>query len=126
MATRIGPIFLAATGSTGTPTSAALAVGAEIDKLGVEGIVEAIGATPTITWKIQCSIDNAANWFDAPYVTPASDALSQVPITRTTVGADQLWIDLTNRQITHVRLVVTANTNVTFRVEAYLTDEFTD
>jgi hypothetical protein len=121
-----GPVFLAKTGSTGTVTSASVRTAPFADKLAVWFVVEAIGATPTVTWKAQFSpdlpevSDATSVWIDLPYITTASDTLSQAALTRTTVGADAIW--LANPQVRFVRkvrLLVSANTNVTFRCEMH-------
>jgi hypothetical protein len=96
------------------------------DKLAVWFVVEAVGTTPTITWKAQFSPDmndvsdaNSA-WFDLPYVSATSDALSQTAITQTAVGAVPIWLDNPQvRFVRKVRLLVSANTNVTFRCELH-------
>ncbi|HEY6021039.1 MAG TPA: hypothetical protein VIY48_14375 [Candidatus Paceibacterota bacterium] len=128
MATKTGPIYLAPTGTTGNPTSAAVQVPPEVDTIGINFVVEAVGATPTITLKAQGSIDGT-NWFDLPYVDATTDTLSQAAKTITAVSAIPIWFDsgaADNRKIVAVRSVASANTNVTFRVELYLWDELAD
>lgn len=113
--------LLAATGSTGTPTSGSVVLPPEADAIAVQFVVEAIGATPTITYKAQVSLDGT-NWIDLPYITPASATEAQTAITRTTVGVDPVFIaQPLVRDWRFIRSVVTANTNVTFRIEMYLT-----
>lgn len=111
------PRFLAPAGSTGTVTSAAFGLEVDGDIYVVEFIVEAVGATPTITWKIQVSEDGA-NWDDAPYVDDVTDTVAVAAITTTTVGAKNIFLHKgTDRFWRFCRLVVSANTNVTYRCE---------
>ena len=56
---------LAPSGSTGLLNpGAAVTIDPDADRLGVTLTVEAIGATPSITWKLQVSLDEL-NWSDA-------------------------------------------------------------
>jgi hypothetical protein len=112
---------LAPAGSTGNVTLPA-GSGLQAKPLGavaLQFVVEAVGATPTVTFKYQGSVDGV-NWFDVPYLTPASDTLSQATTVVTAVGATLLWVDRAlERSFKFFRVVTTANTNVTFRAELY-------
>ena len=108
--------YLAPAGSTGNLTSAGFALDPDADSADVEFIVEAAGATPTVTWKAQLSVDGV-NWFDAFYVTEASDAAVATAIVQTAVGSKVAFIELGQRDWQLVRVVVSANTNITFRCE---------
>lgn len=128
MASLTGPIYLAPTGSTGNVTTPLKQVPVEVDTIAAQFVTEAVGATPTVTWKIQGTLDGT-NFFDMPYITQSTSATSQAAIVSTTVQAIPIWFDSAAgdaRKITGVRLVVTANTNVTFRCELYLWDETAD
>lgn len=111
--------LVAPVGSVGNITSPAFQL-PDYRVLALQFVVEAVGATPTVTYKWQGSIDNT-NWYDLPYVTDASDTISQATRVVTAVGATVNYADTANgaRKFKWVRLVTTANTNVTFRGEAY-------
>ena len=116
----VGKRQLAATGSTGNVTGTASEVfPGEGNQVGMQLVVEAVGATPTITWKVQGSNDNT-NWFDVLYVTDASDTAAATARTATAVGAQIQWLSQGHvRQYRFYRLVTSANTNVTFRGELW-------
>lgn len=116
MANYDGPHYLAPTGSTGNNTHTAVQAGAVWSTAIVEFVVEAIGASPTVTWKIQGSLDNS-NWYDLGYVTDASDTFATAARTVTTVSKQ---IQFSTRPYRYFRLVTSANTNVTYRAELYL------
>jgi hypothetical protein len=91
-------------------------------KLAVVFVAEVVGTT--VTWKTQGAIDHDqvsdanANWVDLPYITPASDTLSQSTIVRTTLGADVIWLARPEvRFFRRLRLVTTSNTGITYRAE---------
>jgi hypothetical protein len=112
---------LAPVGSTGTtaglPANSGLKVNAGDLSVAFLFTVEAVGATPTITYKFQGS-DDGSNWFDVNYITDASDTPATAARTRTTQGQDIAWLSQSGvRQYNFYRVVVTANTNVTYRAE---------
>lgn len=122
-----GPIAVAPTGSTGNNTHASVQIQAEAESESFEFVVEAVGATPTVTWKLQGSVDqpdvsdaNSA-WFDILYVTDATDTPAVATIASTTVGKKVVFADELNdiREYRKVRLVTTANTNVTYRCDGF-------
>lgn len=122
MASMSGPHYLANKGSTGNVTSAAMGINPDAEEIAVQFVVEAVGATPTVTWKVQGSLDGS-NWVDVSYITPSSGTPAATEKTLTAVGVDIIFLDQpATRQYKSLRLVVTANTNVTFRCELYLTD----
>lgn len=104
-------------GRTGNATSA----GAEIDTppggapVALLFVVEAVGATPTVTYKWQGSLDNST-WEDVPYILSSSATEAVAARVRTTTGPDTLFLALpTARFYRYYRCVVSANTNVTYR-----------
>jgi hypothetical protein len=107
---------LAPAGSTGNQTTAPIPLSPDAENASVEFVVEAIGATPTVTWKAQVS-DDGVKWFDAQYVTDSSDTVVQTALTATAVGTQIIFLRLKDRDWRLVQLVVSANTNVTFRAE---------
>lgn len=111
-------IYLAPKGSTGT-SAGFPEQGTPMDLIAFQFVVEAVGATPSVTYKFQGTADGS-NWFDLGYITDASDTISQATRTRTTVGADIMWVsNPVGRRYRGYRLVVTANTNVTYHAEMY-------
>lgn len=108
---------LAPAGTTGNNTHNGVCVGAA-DAVAVSFIVEVAGGTPTVTWKVQGSLDNL-NWFDVQYVTDASDTGAKTALTATAVGAQVIWLDTVSgsRFYDNFRLVTSSNTNVTYRCE---------
>jgi len=117
----VDPVTLAATGSVGVLTGETDRLPEDADKLAVQLVVEAVGATPTISWKLQLSIDGQ-NWSDARYITDASETAAVAVVTRTAAGQDTIFVLLGDRGWRFFRLVVTANTNVTYRASAYPVD----
>lgn len=128
MANYLRPVaqIMAATGTTGN--SAATDKGVEVKPAGDAGypqiafqfVVEAIGATPTVTFKYQGSLDGLT-WSDVSYTTPANAAASQATQTVTTVSTTVNFLTpSTTLFYRYYRCVTTANTNVTYRAEAYV------
>jgi len=74
-------------------------------------ITTTVGATPTATVNIQGSLDGV-NWFNVPYRTPASDTSANAALTITTATTTVVYID--PKFVRYLRVVVSANTNVTF------------
>ncbi len=112
----IGRATLAAAGATGVNTHAAVVVPDDTESIAVEFEVTAVGATPTITWKVQGSLDEntvsdaASDWFDLGG-NPADSATEAVSTTKTAVG---VYTSFYNELPRKIRLVVTGNTNVTY------------
>lgn len=82
-------------------------------------ITSTIGATPTVTVNIQGSV-NGVQWFNVPYAlvaTPRTFVLTAITIT-TAVTTSYLLQELIPFQ--YLKLVMSANTNVTLTSDAYL------
>jgi hypothetical protein len=117
---------LAPVGSTGNNTHTSAGVAPAVARLAGVLVIESVGATPTITAKIQGSLDDAsiadgsANWFDLPFVTATNDTVAAT-MTQTATGAYPMYLSLmANRFVKRVRLVTSANTNVTYRGELHI------
>lgn len=99
----------------------------EAGRVAIEFQVEAVGATPTITFNIQGLRPNgdpsvAADWTNLATLTGDSTvAASNAAIVTTTVGFTTRYIDgLAERFYSAYAINVTANTNVTFSARAYM------
>lgn len=115
------PGVLAPTGSASGVTHAAYKVNPEAASLAVQFVVEAVGGTPTVTYKVQGSPDNV-NWYDWLYVTDITDTGAVATRAATAVGAQIEWLsNAVVRTYQYVRVVTSANTNVTYRAELYET-----
>lgn len=111
---------LTATGQTGNNTHTAVELADENGQVGWEFVVEAVGATPTVTWKVQGSLDGT-NFYDCAYVTDATDTVSAATRTATAVGRQVAWLSLSEvRFYRHLRLVTSLNTNVTYSATLYI------
>lgn len=81
--------------------------------------VTVVGATPTVTWVIQGSMDNA-NWYAVNYVTDATDTAAVAGLTSTAVGKKIVFLsNPVARRYKYYRVVTSANTNVTYSVVAH-------
>lgn len=82
-------------------------------------ITSAIGATPTVTVNIQGSV-NGVQWFNVPYAlvaTPRTFVLTAITITTAVTTSYLLQENIPYR---FLKLVYSANTNVTLTVDAFL------
>lgn len=114
---------LAAAGTTGNVTGSAVSYRPNGDSgyspVGFQFVVEAVGGTPTVTFKYQGSLDGVT-WTDVLYTTPANAAASQSTQTVTGTGTTINFLAVpTTIMWSYFRVVTTANTNVTFRAELY-------
>ncbi|MCZ2109485.1 MAG: hypothetical protein LC118_07950 [Dehalococcoidia bacterium] len=115
---------LAAAGSTGNNTHASFQLSGMSERVGVNFRITAVGATPTVTFKIQGSYDDpsvadgSADWFDMSFIDAAATTITAATVgaTKTAVGAYPYYFpgDLPIRRI---RLVTSANTNVTYTAD---------
>jgi hypothetical protein len=118
--------LLAPSGTTGNNTHTSIGITDANARLAVALIVEAVGATPTVTWKAQVSIDDTSvsdansTWYDLIYFTPTTNDTAAVATRAVTaVGSDVVFPDTANdaRFWRKVRVVTSLNTNVTYRAE---------
>lgn len=123
----INMAYVAPIGSTGNNTHNSFRASANNSDYAFVLIVENGGATPTISWKIQGAMDSDsvtdvnANWFDLLMLPANSDTVAAIPLvvssaTTGTVSAVFL-AQAPSRFARRFRIVTTANTNVTYRVE---------
>lgn len=116
---------LAAVGSTGNNTHASVATDSDFDVLSLEFEITAVGATPTVSWLFQGSMDGGevsdanSDWFALEVLPSDAVAESAVVQTKTAVGVYESEVDLKRRPVNKVRLVTSANTNVTYESECH-------
>ena len=119
----ITPLGLANAGTTGNNTHTSIRLSpSELMAIGIEFVVEAAGATPTVTWKVQGTLaeatvpDASAAWEDVPYILSSTATESQATRVATAVGSQFQWLSLASgsRFYKRIRLVTTANTNITY------------
>lgn len=119
----LSAVSLAATGTTGNVTGTGVAVrppSGHGTLVGFQFVVEAIGATPTITFKYQGSFDNV-NFYDVAYILDSTSTLSVATRVVTTVAGFVQWLENSpSRGYNFFRVVTTLNTNVTYRAELWV------
>ena len=107
------------TAQTGNGDSTNVAYRGVRETGGAVVITTTVGATPTVTVNIQGSVDGTA-WFNIPYslvATPRTFVLTAITITTATTTTYLLQELIPWR---YVKLVYSANTNVTLTADAYL------
>ena len=115
---------LAPVGSTGNTThaSASLPEANNLAALCVEFEITAVGGTPTVTYKVQGSLDDGSvrdadsDWFDL-MVIPANSDTGVATDTKTAVGVYAYFLATPRLAIRKIRLVTSANTNVTYEAD---------
>lgn len=119
----------APSGSIGNNTHPGVEIDPGIDMSAIllSFFVEAVGGTPTVTYKWQVSADDPntvsdvnATWTDLNYIVygDATEAVVTATRARTAVGSDIVvpFVGAKARQIIRrIRLVTSLNTNVTYR-----------
>lgn len=114
-----GYIEMAPTGTTGNNTHSAVVPNRGYEGLAFQFEIEAVGATPTVTFKVQGSLDGT-NYYDLGYITDASDTIATAALTKTSVAAYIIFLsNPLARSYKYFRLVTTANTNVTYSAKLY-------
>src|SRR3954447_25694284 len=97
----VGPSFLAPRATTGNNTHTSVSVSPVTDRIVAALVIEAVGATPTVTVKIQGTldasdiVDGSANWFDLPFITDTNDTVA-ASLTKTATGSYPMWISRYN------------------------------
>lgn len=121
-----GPYTLAATGQTGNNTHTGIDIGPYASgRVCVNFIVEAIGATPTVTFKLQGAMnDTTLAYADIATVDSNADTIVTTK-TVTAVGQFPVFVNSgpVDRFYRFYRLVTSANTNVTYRAELWAVPE---
>jgi hypothetical protein len=131
-----GPVFLAPPGSSGNVTGSSVRVHPGAQKLAFLLAIEAAGATPALSWRVQGSMDGdqasdaAANWVDLALITAASDSVAAIPIVVNPAPAGTssvAWLSgggatsanrAPSRFVRRVRVITSATVNMTgYRVE---------
>lgn len=121
-----GPRTLHADGSTGTGTGSELTLGtldggSPFDQVvAVQVEVTAVGATPTMTFQLEGTLDGT-NWFAVARYSESSDTVDVTAVTVTAVSRTVKYVDTIKRPLLKLRVNVTANTNVTFNAKAWAT-----
>lgn len=115
-----GPKSLAPAGSTGSQTHAGTIAESNGSAVAFQFFVEVIGATPTVTFKYQGSLDGLT-WTDVTYVSVTTDTLATATQTVTAVGTTVNFLQNSGvRNWNYFRLVTSANTNVTYSAEVWV------
>lgn len=122
---RTGQKALAPAGSTGNNTHPSVSIDPASDVVTVEFEVTAVGATPTVTYNVQASNDNgdvsdaASDWFDPFALRENAATEADIAGTKTAVSLETWTLDLTRRPFQKLRLVTSANTNVTYEATVF-------
>lgn len=120
-----GPLTLAPSGSTGNNTHTGIFSPSAEDTFAVVLKAEAVGATPTITWKVQGSFtggSNAGEWQDIQLLPTNTDTSAGTITLASPVANDTSFAHCSlasSRFFRYYRLVTSANTNVTYRADIY-------
>lgn len=113
---------LAPVGSTGNNTHAGQSLPGDMVSLALEFEITAVGGTPTVTFKFQGSLDDSdtpdasSDWFDL-MVLPSDADVAVATATKTAVGAYTYFLANARLAIRKVRVVTSANTNVTYEAD---------
>lgn len=116
---------LAPAGSVGNNTHPSVEVPQDADALSLEFEITAVGATPTVSFLFQGSMDGPevpdanSDWDDLEVLPTDAAAETAAVQTKTAVGVYGNAVELARRPIRKVRLVTSANTNVTYESEAF-------
>lgn len=122
----VGPLVMAPTGTTGTATHTSVGLSPAARQSAFAFIVEAVGAGPTITYKFQITLDpnsvTDANalWQDVLVLPAGSDTGTAAPAAATGTGVFIHYLAQAHTRFARrVRVVTSANTNVTYRCELH-------
>lgn len=108
-------LFSAAVGNV----TSTVAARSKNDKPAAVVVTSTIGATPTVTLNIQGSADGAA-YFNIPYALVATPSTFVVAAITITTAVTTTYLLQTDQPWNYLRLVTSANTNVTLTATAHL------
>lgn len=116
-----GPVITHAAGTTGNVTSSAVAINEDAEAYCAEINVSAVGGTPTVTFTLEVSMDGT-NWYAIGFLSNNNDTV-QTSLVSTGVGRALLYANLVNTRFAkYIRVVSSANTNVTFDTKVWTYD----
>ena len=107
------------TAQTGNGDSTNTCLRGADDSSGAVVITSAVGATPTVTVNIQGSADGVA-YFNIPYALVATPATFVITAITITTAVTTTYLLQTNQPWRYLKLVYSANTNVTLTADAFL------
>lgn len=107
------------TAQTGNGDSTNTIIRGQLGAPGAIVITSAIGATPTVTVNIQGSADGVA-FFNIPYALVATPSTFVIAAITITTAVTTHYLLQANQPWRFVKLVYSANTNVTLTADAYL------
>jgi hypothetical protein len=84
-------------------------------------VVTTVGATPTVTVNIQGSMDGT-NFYNVAYALPATPTTYTVAAITITTATTNHYILVPHHPWRYLKLVYSANTNVTLTVDAFPTN----
>ena len=112
-------LSVAQTGNGDSTNIASRQLTAESPGGGALVVTSAVGATPTVTVNIQGSVDGV-NFFNIPYALVATPSTFTVTAITITTAVTTTYLLQTGQPWKFLKLVYSANTNVTLTVTAYL------
>lgn len=109
------------TAKTGNNTEAGVeSAGPQNNQVAFQFNVEVAGGTPTVTWKVQGSLDNVT-YYDVLYVLDSTDTASAATQVSTAVGSKVIFLaNQPSRMYRWFRVVTTSNTNITYGADMYV------
>lgn len=120
---------LAPANTTGNNTHKSVSISDRSDQCAVHFHVDAVGATPTVTFKVQAAMesgdvdDASSHWFDIAMQPSDTAGASEVTnVTKTAIGVYTYYLQMAQRFFKKLRLVTSANTNVTYHAHVYARD----
>ncbi len=89
-----------------------------VERGGALIITSAVGATPTVSVNIQGSVDGVT-FFNIPYALVATPSTFTIAAITITTAVTTTYLLQTGQAWRYIKLVYSANTNVTLTVDAY-------
>lgn len=124
MALQYSKAAAAAVGSTGNNTHASKSLSASSEHVALNVRITAVGGSPTITWKWQGTyddpsvVDGSADWYDIAARDIGATAATTLVVSQTKTAVGNYGVVLpADCGFTRVRLVTSANTNVTYAAD---------